>query len=1335
VSKPGVVQDKKIHAITKQNPDIIFISDIRLNTEKQNYGVHDLTKKFKFKGYDFYHNSKKSHRGVGILIKSNLNIDVDVRYNDPENNILLVTCTINNVTVLLGSLYGPNNNDPGFFNNLSVQLDNYKHMYIILGGDLNATWDNRGPNDNLDILNMNAIPSRFRSDKFNQIATKFNLTDPYRFQHPNKIEFTYVPNARANTNRSRLDFFLVTESLCGQNLDCWISNTILTTAFDHKLIGLTWKNSGGKKNTDKNVIKDQILKNPAVSVLMRCVVMECHLVHSDPESVPAYLKNELLENLGVIFHKIKLKGKLELNSESYGENNSERIEELMAEISDSIETLPDLPFFENLPKSCDSDIFFEALVMHVKTHVLAEQQRIFNTINAKKLRLTKRLLELRKNTRLHSDEIFAVEHELASHTEKGLRDELENMALFERLNNERITPYFLKLAKQVTSSDSTNIIKDPDDPEPAVSNEDYITGFYENLYKNPNINEETTENDIVEFLGETADLDEIKNSKLSVQEKSMLDRDLTIFELDNAINESNKKSAPGIDGFSNRFIDTFWHYFRVPLLNYANCCFEKERLTDNFRTAKIRLIPKKGDKTRIGNWRPISLLSCFYKILSRVYANRLKKVIDKITAVGQKGYSKTKQCQEVLISIITGIEICKIKKIKGAILSLDIKKAFDSVSHTFMRAALKFFNFGDAFIGKIMTLCTNRMASIIFENNKLGRRFNLERGNAQGDTISPFLFNIAYQILIFKLNYDLQIEGFLDVPAIPDTHSPLDNMVSKKPRKVFAFADDCTILCVLKKSNFERINRILHEYYLLSGLECNVDKSVLKPVGNIADPVPENETAGFKIEQKITILGLTFEGDGLNFETSQQMIMKKVQDKINTWRRFNLGITGRINIAKTMLYSQVNYLGCFLRMDPEVETAIESKIKNYVKANLRIAENRIFLPVEQGGLGLFRIHEFLDSQRCMWIKRAKKIDELWKILLYIRSPNNIFCINTSNFCEMTETFFFDLARCNETLMAQHTRLNKNFLQGYILNNKAFTVGFRDRTGLRNLDISNDDNRIRLSNLKFSDITDQGVLKTRQQLINQFNFRFTDRDWHSLQKIFSTAMTRFSNNIGLSRSYHDFWNMSLKGSRYIRKILVNNRNIGLPHNIVKYASNTEVIIGREHSNFMNSFWNSHFLSSSLSTFYFKLINNILGFNYIISHFVPDVERSCTFCDVAQLQDEEDETPLHLFYSCSISETILTSFFQDFIGLEVTRQEFFSVPVRENQFTNMALVLINLLVKKFFWDCKMRFSLPCIETLKVYVTNELRLMAHISKKIDNLILGSDFNQNFKNICRRG
>jgi hypothetical protein len=48
-------------------------------------------------------------------------------------------------------------------------------------------------------------------------------------------------------------------------------------------------------------------------------------------------------------------------------------------------------------------------------------------------------------------------------------------------------------------------------------------------------------------------------------------------------------------------------------------------MPDAFRTASIRLIPKKGNVSQIKNWRPISLLSNFYKIISRTVNNRLKR--------------------------------------------------------------------------------------------------------------------------------------------------------------------------------------------------------------------------------------------------------------------------------------------------------------------------------------------------------------------------------------------------------------------------------------------------------------------------------------------------------------------------------------------------------------------------------------------------------------------------------------------------------------------------------------------------------------------------------------
>jgi hypothetical protein len=86
---------------------------------------------------------------------------------------------------------------------------------------------------------------------------------------------------------------------------------------------------------------------------------------------------------------------------------------------------------------------------------------------------------------------------------------------------------------------------------------------------------------------------------LSVEERDRLERPMTVDELDKALRSCNTNSAPGIDGLNNRFIKKFWNFFRQPLFEHTNECIMKGRLTDNFRTALIRLIPKKGDTSMI----------------------------------------------------------------------------------------------------------------------------------------------------------------------------------------------------------------------------------------------------------------------------------------------------------------------------------------------------------------------------------------------------------------------------------------------------------------------------------------------------------------------------------------------------------------------------------------------------------------------------------------------------------------------------------------------------------------------------------------------------------------
>jgi hypothetical protein len=80
-----------------------------------------------------------------------------------------------------------------------------------------------------------------------------------------------------------------------------------------------------------------------------------------------------------------------------------------------------------------------------------------------------------------------------------------------------------------------------------------------------------------------------------------------------------------------------------------------------------------------------------------------------------------------------------------------------------------------------------------------------------------------------------------------------------------------------------------------------------------------------------------------------------VRNKVTFWTRFNLSLPGRIDIAKTMIYSQLNYIGCFLPLSDELIANVQNQIIDYVKGPLRIAEKRVFMRTEVGGLGLFDV--------------------------------------------------------------------------------------------------------------------------------------------------------------------------------------------------------------------------------------------------------------------------------------------------------------------------------------------------------------------------------------------
>ena len=90
------------------------------------------------------------------------------------------------------------------------------------------------------------------------------------------------------------------------------------------------------------------------------------------------------------------------------------------------------------------------------------------------------------------------------------------------------------------------------------------------------------------------------------------------------------------------FISTFGNELHVDMIHSFNFAFDSGSLSTTQRREIITLIPKPNkDTTLLDNLRPISLLNTDYKILTKVIAKRLEKVLPKIINPDQTGYVKS----------------------------------------------------------------------------------------------------------------------------------------------------------------------------------------------------------------------------------------------------------------------------------------------------------------------------------------------------------------------------------------------------------------------------------------------------------------------------------------------------------------------------------------------------------------------------------------------------------------------------------------------------------------------------------------------------------------------
>ena len=176
------------------------------------------------------------------------------------------------------------------------------------------------------------------------------------------------------------------------------------------------------------------------------------------------------------------------------------------------------------------------------------------------------------------------------------------------------------------------------------------------------------------------------------------------------------------------------------------------------RRGVISLLFKKGDRTQLKNWRPITLLTTDYKILSKALAKRLHEVLPLIIHSDQTASIRGRTINDNARLLHDVIAYANTNSVPLAVVSVDQMKAFDRVSHDFPFKCLKRFGFGPSFIQWIQVLY-NSVSSSVKVNGWLTAFVHLERGLRQGCPLSMPVYFLTAESMAINIRSNPGIHG------------------------------------------------------------------------------------------------------------------------------------------------------------------------------------------------------------------------------------------------------------------------------------------------------------------------------------------------------------------------------------------------------------------------------------------------------------------------------------------------------------------------------------------------------------------------------------------------
>jgi hypothetical protein len=257
---------------------------------------------------------------------------------------------------------------------------------------------------------------------------------------------------------------------------------------------------------------------------------------------------------------------------------------------------------------------------------------------------------------------------------------------------------------------------------------------------------------------------------LAINDKIPFDLQVSPVDVRLQLEKLKPEKAIGVDDIPNLALKIGAKLLTRSLCNLFNYSIISGNIPNEWKMARVVPVYKKGDKSDVSNYRPISLLPVVSKILERCILNKLQPKLQHNLYYLQHGFTSGKSTITQLIDVYDKVNQILDRHSQCDMVFLDFTKAFDSVCHRLLLLKVQALGIRDHMLNWLRCYLSNRYQHVVVEGHK-SEIAVIKSGVPQGSILGPFLF-LLYINDLYKC--------------------------VKLPCEVALFADDAKIYCEIK---------------------------------------------------------------------------------------------------------------------------------------------------------------------------------------------------------------------------------------------------------------------------------------------------------------------------------------------------------------------------------------------------------------------------------------------------------------------------------------------------------------------------------------------------------